>query len=100
MEKDWIGNKKSTYVTIGASSHSDHARQHEDYYATSPEATEWLLRLEKFHGPILEPACGEGHISKVLSRGGVRREGRPSITLGGLLLPKNTSFLLTLKTNL
>ncbi len=69
MGKDWTGNRKSTYVTIGASSHSEHARQREDYYATSPEATEWLLRLEKFSGPILEPACGEGHISKVLSRG-------------------------------
>ena len=37
-----------------------------DYYATEPKATELLLEQEHFVGPIWEPACGEGHISKVL----------------------------------
>ena len=42
------------------------ARHKDDYYPTPPEATESLLQVEKFEGKILEPACGEGHISKVL----------------------------------
>ena len=31
-----------------------------------PEAVRWLLKVEKFTGRIWEPACGEGHIAKVL----------------------------------
>lgn len=37
-----------------------------DFYPTPPEATEALLRVETFRGPIWEPACGDGAISKVL----------------------------------
>ncbi len=53
-------------MTIGASNHSSHERPDKDYYATEPAATEWLCKLEKFGGPILEPSCGEGHMSRVL----------------------------------
>lgn len=70
-KKDWVGGRASVFKTLGASNHTDHERAWGDYYATEPKATEWLLRLEKFDGPILEPACGEGHISKVLIRGGI-----------------------------
>lgn len=45
-------------------------RHEEDFYATSYETTEYLLQFETFHHRIIEPACGEGHISKVLIRGG------------------------------
>ena len=38
-----------------------------DYYATDPQAVEMLLDLEPFAQVIWEPACGEGHISKVLA---------------------------------
>ncbi len=41
-----------------------------DYYATEPKATELLLEQEKFSQNIWEPACGEGHISKVLQEHG------------------------------
>lgn len=37
-----------------------------DYYATPPEATRAILDKEILKGSILEPACGEGHISEVL----------------------------------
>lgn len=37
-----------------------------DYYATPPEATRAILSKEELKGSILEPACGEGHISEVL----------------------------------
>lgn len=71
MAKDWVGGRASVFKTLGASNHTDNERQREDYYATEPAATEWLCRLEKFSGrQILEPSCGEGHISEVLKKNG------------------------------
>lgn len=47
------------------------ANRHEtDYYATSYETTEFLLQYVGFHKRIIEPACGEGHISRVLLNAG------------------------------
>ena len=66
MSKDWIGNKPATFVTLGASNHSKLERETNDYYATQPKAVELLLEKEKFSSNLLEPSCGEGHISKVL----------------------------------
>ena len=37
-----------------------------DFYPTPPEAVHALLSVERFDGPIWEPACGDGAISKVL----------------------------------
>lgn len=48
--KDWTGNKKSTFVTLGASNHTDKERQREDYYATDPIAARLLLEAESFGG--------------------------------------------------
>lgn len=70
MKKDWKGGRAAVFKTLGASNHAEHERALGDYYATEPKATEWLLKLEDFEGPVLEPACGEGHISEVLIRGG------------------------------
>lgn len=47
-----------------------HDRRKDDFYATPPEATRALLAVETFTGPILEPACGDGAISKVLEDAG------------------------------
>ena len=41
-------------------------RVENDYYATNPESTKALLRVEDIIYPALEPACGEGHIAKLL----------------------------------
>lgn len=41
-----------------------------EFYPTPPEATLALLSAETFDGPIWEPACGEGHIAKVLTGAG------------------------------
>lgn len=56
--KDWTGNSKSIYTTMGASNHSDKERQSEDYYATEPKATQLLLEVEQFSPVIWECACG------------------------------------------
>ena len=36
--KDWTGNKKSTYATLGASNHTENEREVDDFYATNPES--------------------------------------------------------------
>ena len=68
--KDWIGNQKSIYTTLGASNHTDKERQQHDYYATEPKAMVLLLTEESFHPVVWECACGEGHLSKVLEANG------------------------------
>ena len=77
MEKDWTGNKKSTFVQLGASNHTDKQREMNDFYATDPHALEIFLdKLEqdniKLHKCIWECACGQGHLSEVLKRRGYR----------------------------
>ena len=64
--KDWTGNSKSVYSTLGASNHVDETRQPEDFYAPDPVALEKLLEHEKFCPYVWECACGEGHLSRVL----------------------------------
>lgn len=75
MDIDWTGNKKSTFVQLGASNHTNKEREINDYYATDPKALEIFLdKLEEdkfeLHNDIWEPACGEGHLSKVLEKRG------------------------------
>ncbi len=41
-------------------------RVKDDFYATPEESTKALLRVEQIIYPVLEPACGQGHISKLL----------------------------------
>lgn len=67
---DWIGNKNSIYKTLGASNHTKENREQHDYYATDPKAAKLLLELETFNN-ILEPSCGEGHLSKVFINAGI-----------------------------
>jgi len=45
-------------------------RAENDYYPTPPEATQALLRVEKFSRKIWEPACGDGSMSIVLENAG------------------------------
>ena len=82
MPKDWVGGRAAVFKTLGASNHTDNERQREDYYATEPSATEWLCKLEQFSGPILEPSCGEGHISEVLKTRGYDVTSRDLVNRG------------------
>lgn len=67
---DWTGDTNAVFKTLGASSHGNNERVSHDYYATHPIAVEKLLEVETFDHHIWEPACGEGHISKVLEAHG------------------------------
>ena len=68
--KDWTGNAKSTFVTLGASNHSITDREDNDFYATDPKALELLLDIEEFDPYVWECACGKGHLSEVLKKRG------------------------------
>lgn len=50
----------------------DKNREVLDFYATDRRAVEELLNREKFHNLIYEPACGQGHIGKVLEEYGYK----------------------------
>lgn len=72
--KDWLGNSRSTFATLGASNHSPSDREEDDYYATVPNSLKLFLnRIKgdfKLHNAIWECACGGGHLSKELIKNG------------------------------
>ena len=82
MAKDWVGGSAAVFMTLGASKHTNADRQREDYYTTEPKATEWLCKLERFEGRILEPSCGEGHMSRVLEAAGYEVVSRDLVDRG------------------
>lgn len=74
VNKDWIGTKASTFKCLGASNHTNHEREKNDYYATDPIASELLLKIEPQLNNIWEPSVGEGHLAEPL-----RKEGKLKI---------------------
>lgn len=75
INKDWTGNKKTTFVQLGASNHSLTEREINDYYATDPNSLNIFLKALKrdnikLHNKIWECACGNGHLSKLLETKG------------------------------
>ena len=96
--KDWTGNKKSTFVTLGASNHSDGEREINDFYATDPKALEIFLdTLErdgiKLHPNIWECACGMGHLSKVLESKGYSVLSTDLIDRGYGIVDNDSDFI-------
>ena len=66
MGKDWTGNSASVFKGIGASNHADGERANKDYYATSPDAIDKLASKFEIPHIVLEPCCGQGHLSERL----------------------------------
>ena len=59
------------YKTLGASNHTDHDREENNYYSSNPIAIDLLLEREYdnfIDKTILEPMCGEGNLSKRLEK--------------------------------
>ena len=61
-----IGNRKLASVVPPPFRRTSPNRAPNEFYPTPPEATRALLSAESFDGSVWEPACGQGHISKVL----------------------------------
>lgn len=70
--KDWTGNSKTTFTTLGASNHSDYERAENDFYATSPKAIDELFKVIDKPTEVWECACGAGHLSKRMRELGVK----------------------------
>ena len=68
--KDWTGNRKSTFVTLGASNHTDKEREDNDFYATDPVAIDKLMGTMSLPEKIWECACGTGCLSERLKNFG------------------------------
>lgn len=64
-----MSKKHLTGTSLSGTSTTRDRVEH-DYYATPPESTLKLLEVEEFKGNVLEPCCGEGHISEVLKENG------------------------------
>lgn len=63
---DWRGKSGDLFKIIGATGHSKQQRAEHDYYATDPMTIVSLFSQEQFADKIWEPACGEGHLSKMM----------------------------------
>lgn len=72
MEKnrDWKGNNKTVFSIMGASNHSQNEREKDDFYATDPNVLDLLAKKYNIPDVVMEPACGEGHLSKWLEAHG------------------------------
>lgn len=69
MAKDWSGNGKSVFVTLGASNHTDKEREPNDFYATDPIAIDKLVGSIGFiQSVVWECACGTGCLSERLKQ--------------------------------
>ena len=81
---DWIGNRKSVYSTLGASSHSEKERETNDYYATDPYAIDVLINDggANLAHTIWEVSCGEGHLSERLKAYGYNVKSTDLINRG------------------
>lgn len=58
------------------------SREDFDFYATDPIAIDGLLQHETFQNNILEPCCGQGHLSKALTSRGYNVESFDIIDRG------------------
>lgn len=74
---DWTGSASVRNCNLRSSDAEAH-----DYYATEPRAVELLLEQEEFAPIIWEPACGEGHISKVLEAHGYKVDSSDLVDRG------------------
>lgn len=74
--------KENIFKTLGASNHSRHERQAEDYYATDPIAANLLLEVEPELNNIWECACGEWHLAKVFNNAGILGKASDLINRG------------------
>lgn len=64
--KDWTGNKRTVFSILSASNHSETDRQTHDFYATSPDAIDKLDSKFEIPHIVLEPCCGQDHLSERL----------------------------------
>lgn len=65
--RDREENRRIAFALLGSSNYSKTEREANDFYATDPQAMDALLAVEDFSMDVWEPACGMGHLAKVLT---------------------------------
>lgn len=84
---------RTVFARLVAPSSGD--REQDDYYPTPPGATRALLSKEGFSASIYEPACGAGHMARVLEEyhtvrcADIQNRGYPDQELGDFLTCKS-----------
>lgn len=72
--RDWTGNKRTTWATLGATNHTDKERAENDFYESPEEAITRLLAVEELRptegSVVWECACGRGALSRPLQAAG------------------------------
>ena len=71
LQKDWTGGNASVFKALGATNHADGERADKDFYATDFRAIDLLKKKVDLPHFILEPACGQGHLSERLKELGL-----------------------------
>lgn len=67
----WIGDGGARPLPYRRDGRVHSSRAPYEFYPTPPEATRALLSVETFDRVVWEPACGSGHMSKVLEDAGM-----------------------------
>ena len=91
--KDRTGKRKSVFATLGASSHTDHDREQDDFYATDPKAIDCLLSVETPSPFVWECAAGQGHLAERLKQNGYKVFASDLVDRG-YAIDKKQDFLL------
>lgn len=81
--------KRNTNISILTGGHGNLPRVEDDFYPTPEVATRALLRNTYFTGPVWEPACGDGAITKVLRRAGFLVHSSDIVKRKGITLKQN-----------
>ncbi|MDY3443424.1 hypothetical protein PG616_01000 [Riemerella anatipestifer] len=68
-------SKNKIFKPIGASSHTSNVRQENDFYATSPKASELLLEFEDINHNIIDNSIGAGHLMQPFIQKGYNVKG-------------------------
>jgi len=63
-------SRQASQASIPMTGDEQGVRQKDDYYGTPAWVTQLLCNIERFDGPVWEPACGHGLIASVLAANG------------------------------
>lgn len=63
-------NRNATFTTLGSSAHTPEERQKDDFYATDPIASKFLLELEELSDTIIDNSYGQGHLMEYFIKSG------------------------------
>ncbi len=82
MAKDWTGGRASPFPPLFSLPPPSPSPFSSSSSSPSPSSPPFLCKIEQFKSPILEPSCGEGHISRQLIANGYEVVSRDLVDRG------------------